>query len=507
MLAHMNENRIRSVVILGGGSAGWMAAAVLARAFGRKLAITLVESEEIGIVGVGEATIPQIQHINNFLGLAEADFLRATQGTCKLGIEFIDWRRPGARYIHAFGDIGASVGLIPFQHYWLRAKAGGDPRGLWDFSLNAAAAAQDRFAVLERIPNSPLSGTRHAYHFDAGLYARLLRTRAEAGGVQRIEGKFAGADVDAQSGRLTALRLEDGRRLEGELFLDCSGFRGLLIEGVLQAGYQDWTALLPCDRAVAVPCGHGRSLAPYTQATARAAGWQWRIPLQHRVGNGHVYCSRHMSDEEAAATLLANLEAPALAEPRFLRFTTGVRKQLWVKNCVALGLASGFLEPLESTSIHLIQSCLSRLISMFPDREFDPAAIAEFNRQSHFEFEKIRDFIILHYWANEKPDLPFWRERREAELTDTLKAKIEIFRATGRVHREAEELFTEVGWLQVLLGQGVEPRAYHPLADQLEPRQLAELLDNVRTLIDRAVSAMPTHAQWLARHAKAPAPA
>lgn len=498
----MDDARIRTVVILGGGAAGWMAAAVLARAFGRKLAITLVESEEIGIVGVGEATIPQIQHINTFLGLAEADFLRATQGTCKLGIEFIDWRAPGARYIHAFGDIGASVGLIPFQHYWLRARAGGETRPLWAFSLNAAAAAQERFAVLDRIPNSPLSGTRHAYHFDAGLYARLLRTRAEAGGVARVEGKFAGADVDGESGRITALRLEDGRSLAGDLFLDCSGFRGLLIEGVLNAGYHDWTAQLPCDRAVAAPCGHARTLAPYTQATARAAGWQWRIPLQHRVGNGHVYCSRFVSDEEAAATLLANLEAPALAEPRFLRFTTGVRKEVWAKNCVALGLASGFLEPLESTSIHLIQSCLSRLISMFPDRNFDPAAIAEFNRQTHFEFEKIRDFIILHYWANER-DEPFWRERREAALTDTLKAKIAIFRATGRVHREAEELFTEVGWLQVLLGQGVEPLAYHPLADQLEPAQLGEFLDNVRTLIERAVSAMPTHAQWIARHAQA----
>jgi tryptophan halogenase len=501
----MQTHRIRSVLILGGGTAGWMAAAVLARAFGRTLEITLLESEEIGIVGVGEATIPQIQHINQFLGLPETEFLRATQGTYKLGIQFLDWRRPGDRYLHAFGGIGMSLGLTPFQHYWLRARAEGDPRPLWDYSLNAAAAAADRFAVLERLPGAPLDGLRHAYHFDASLYAQVLRARAEAGGVRRVEGKFAAAAQDGESGLLRSVRLEDGRVLEGDLFVDCSGFRGLLIEGVLSAGYHDWSAHLPCDRAVAAPCGHGRPLHPYTQATAREAGWQWRIPLQHRVGNGHVYCSSFLSDDAAARMLLDTLETPALAEPRFLRFTTGVRKALWVKNCVALGLASGFLEPLESTSIHLIQSCLARFLSMFPDRSFDPAAIAEFNRQSLFEFEKIRDFIILHYWANEKEDQPFWRARREAPLPEALQAKIEVFRATGRVHREAEELFTEVGWLQVLLGQGVEPQAYHPLADQLEPAQLEEFLANIRTLQARALATLPTHADWIARHCAAAA--
>ncbi len=488
---------IRSVVIVGGGAAGWMAASVLAKAFGRAFQITLIESEEIGIVGVGEATIPQIRHINNFLEIDENAFLRATNGTFKLGIEFNDWGRLGDSYMHAFGDIGMALGLTPFHHHWLRARADGEGGALWDYSINCQIARRDRFAMMERVGSSRLAGTRHAFHFDAGLYAKFLRGRAEAAGVTRVEGKIVDVRLRGDDGFIEGVTLEGGRRVEAEFFIDCSGFRGLLIEGALEAGYEDWTHWLPCDRAVAAPCAHGGRLRPYTQASARLSGWQWRIPLQTRVGNGHVYCSRFISDDEAAGVLKANLEGELLAEPRFLRFVTGMRKRQWVKNCVSLGLASGFLEPLESTSIHLIQSGVSRLVSMFPDRHFDPALIEEFNRQSRFEFERIRDFIILHYHANERTDAPFWIERRETAVPEALQAKLNLFRSTGRIYREHEELFTETGWLQVLIGQRIAPQRHHPLADQLSDAQLAEFLANIRTLIDRAAAAAPLHADYI----------
>jgi tryptophan halogenase len=502
-LAGESANAIRSVVIVGGGAAGWMAAAVLAKAFGRALAITLIESEEIGIVGVGEATIPQINLLNAFLGIDEHDFMRATNGTYKLGIEFNGWARAGDSYVHAFGDIGMPLGLVPFHHYWLRAKAAGRGGSLWDYSLNYQIAIRDRFAVMERVGASKLSGTRHAFHFDASLYARYLRGRAEADGVRRIEGKIVDVALRGADGFIEAVTLEGARRIAGDFFIDCSGFRGLLIEGALKAGYEDWTHWLPCDRAVAAPCRHGRAIRPYTQASARAAGWQWRIPLQHRVGNGHVYCSRHLSDDEAAHVLTSNLEGDLLAEPRFLRFTTGRRRRQWVKNVVSLGLASGFLEPLESTSIHLIQSGVSRLVSMFPHRRFDPALIDEFNRQSAFEFERIRDFIILHYHANEREESPFWRERRAMAVPDALKAKLGLFRTTGRIYREHEELFAEVGWLQVMIGQRIAPAAYHPLADQLSESQLDQFLADIKTLIERAAATATPHTDYIARHCAA----
>lgn len=500
----ISRDPIRSVVIVGGGTAGWMAASVLAKAFGRAFSITLIESEEIGIVGVGEATIPQIRHINNFLGLDENDFLRATQGTFKLGIEFNDWSRVGDRYMHAFGDIGMSLGLTPFHHFWLRALAAGKGGSLWDYSINYQIAIRDRFAIMERVGSSRLAGARHAFHFDAGLYSRLLSGRAKAAGVERVEGKIVDVRLRAADGFIDGVTLEGGLRVNGDFFIDCSGFRGFLIEGALKAGYEDWTRWLPCDRAVAAPCVHGDKIRPYTQASARKSGWQWRIPLQHRVGNGHVYCSSFIDDDEAAAVLTANLEGELLAAPRFLRFTAGMRKRQWVKNCVSLGLASGFLEPLESTSIHLIQSGVSRLVSMFPDRCFDPTLIEEFNRQSRFEIERIRDFIILHYHANERDDSPFWIERRETPPPEALQAKIDLFRETGRIYREHEELFTETGWLQVLIGQHVEPQRYHPLAETLSEAQLAEFLGNIRTLIDRAAAAAPLHAAYIKDNCAAP---
>ena len=343
----MTADPIKTIAIAGGGTAGWMAAAAFARAFGQAVSITLIESEEIGTVGVGEATIPQIRLFNQFLGLDENDFLRATKGSFKLGIQFNDWGRLGDSYIHAFGEFGMPLGLLPFHHYWLRAHQAGGAGSLWDYSINAQAAMLNKFAPMERIGSSRLQGVRYAFHFDASLYAAYLRQYAEARGVARLEGKIDGVEQDPESGFLQGLRLSDGRTVAADFFIDCSGFRGLLIEQTLAAGYEDWTKWLPCDRAVAAPCAHGDAFRPYTQASARAAGWQWRIPLQHRVGNGHVYCSAQVTDDEAAQTLLDNLEGAPLAEPRVLKFTTGMRKSAWVKNCVALGLAGGFMEPLE----------------------------------------------------------------------------------------------------------------------------------------------------------------
>lgn len=499
----MRPEKIESICIVGGGAAGWMAAAVLARAFGPSLRITLIESDEIGIVGVGEATIPQIRLINAFLGIEENAFVRATQASFKLGIQFNDWGRIGESYMHAFGDIGTPIGLLPFHHYWLRAKAEGHSHSIWDYSLNFQAAILDRFAPMERLGQTGLTGVRHAYHFDAALYARALRQHAESGGVTRVEGKIVDVALRGGDGFIEAVMLEGERRIPGELFLDCSGFRGLLIEGALKTGYEDWTRWLPCDRAIAVPCAHGGPMRPFTQASARQAGWQWRIPLQHRVGNGHVYSSQHLSEDEATAVLLANLEGEPLADPRPLRFTTGMRKKLWVKNCVAVGLASGFMEPLESTSIHLIQSAISRLVAMFPDRNFAPSLIAEFNRQSAFEFERIRDFLILHYHANAREDSQFWQDCRHMSVPDSLKAKMELFAATGRIYREHEELFTEPGWLQVLLGQGIAPTQYHPIADTISEEQMLQFLGDFRTLIGRAVNDMPSHAGYIKAHCAA----
>ena len=499
----MQQDRIDSICILGGGAAGWMAAAVLARALEGRARITLIESDEIGIVGVGEATIPQIRLINAFLGIEENAFVRATQASFKLGIEFNDWGRLGDRYMHAFGDIGTSFGLLPFHQYWLRARAAGHSLSFWDYSLNYQAAIQDRFAPLERLGHSNLTGVRHAYHFDAALYARLLRQMAESAGVVRIEGKITNVALRGEDGFIEAVILEGERRIPAQLFLDCSGFRALLIEGALKTGFEDWSDWLPCDRALAVPCAHGGPMRPYTQASARKAGWQWRIPLQHRVGNGHVYCSQYLSEDEASAILLANLEGAPLADPRPLRFTTGMRKQQWVKNCVALGLASGFLEPLESTSIHLIQAGISRLVSMFPDAHFAPSLIAEYNRQSAFEFERIRDFLILHYHANAREDSRFWRDCRHMAVPASLQAKMELFAATGQIYREREELFTEPGWLQVFLGQGIFPAHYHAIADQIPLEHLQQALGNIRALIGQAVNSMPSHAGYIKTHCAA----
>ena len=499
----MNQ-RVTKIVIVGGGTAGWMTAAVLSKVLSRDYSIRLIESDEIGIVGVGEATIPQIKLFNSTLELDEADFMRKTQGTFKLGIEFVDWTRLGDRYIHGFGTIGQDRGLIPFHHYWIKQFQRGKAAPIGAYSINTAAAPVGKFLSSANVENSPLSSVAYAYHFDASLYARYLRGYAEARGVQRTEGKVAGTKLHGESGFVESVQMDSGENIAGELFIDCSGFRGLLIEQALHTGYDDWTHWLPCNRAVAVPSENVGAPTPYTRSTARTAGWQWRIPLQHRTGNGYVYSSNYISDDEAAATLLKNLEGRALADPRPLRFVTGKRKLLWNKNVVAIGLASGFMEPLESTSIHLIQNSIARLVSCFPDSGFSPQLIERYNRKSTFEWERIRDFLILHYHAIERDDTPFWDYCRTMSVPDELRENMELFRESGRYYRESEELFAVTSWVQVMLGQRLTPRTYHPMVDLLSDQEITEFVDGVKGLMERCVAAMPRHEEFIARFCAAP---
>ena len=494
---------VRRVVIVGGGTAGWLTAAVLSRAMGKSLDIRVVESDAIGIVGVGEATIPQIRNVNRFLDIDEDAMLRATGGTFKLGIQFNDWLRIGHSYLHAFGDVGLPLGPLPFQHYWLRG--GGAAGDLRHYSLNAAAAMAGRMARIEQVGRSPIAGIKYAFHFDASLYGRMLRTYAEQRGVQRTEGRIVEVPLRGEDGFIAAVTLESGERIEGDLFVDCSGFRGLLIEGALGVGLEDWREWLPSDRALAVPSAPAAPVRPYTQANARPAGWQWRIPLQHRTGNGHVYCSEFMSEDEATAILLANLDGNALVDPRSIRFTAGVRRRVWSRNCVAIGLAAGFLEPLESTAIHLVQSGVSRLLALFPDRAFDPVIVEEYNRKVREEYEQVRDFLVLHYRATERRDTPFWRRCAALAAPRALDQKLEMFRATGQIFREGEELFTEQSWLQVMVGQGIQPRRHHPLADELPQQKLDEFLGSVRALVRGAVERMSSHERFIAEHCAAEA--
>lgn len=495
----MTQGDQTTIVIAGGGTAGWMTAAALSHFLGAHYRIVLVESEEIGTIGVGEATIPQILLYNKALGIDEDAFLRATQGSIKLGIEFVDWLRPGHRYMHAFGAIGRDVGLIAFQHYWLRARKLGLAGPLSAYSLNEIAARAGKVHRGGPITGRTIPQMPYAYHFDAGLYAAYLRRFAEARAVRRLEGRIVDARREGESGDIAAVMLADGTSVTGDLFIDCTGFRGLLIGQFLGTDYEDWTHWLPCDRAIAVPSANEGAPTPYTRSTARRAGWQWRIPLQHRTGNGIVYSSAHMDEEEARDTLLANLDGEPLADPRALRFTTGRRRQCWTRNVVAIGLSSGFLEPLESTSIFLIQSAISRLLQMLPGKAISAADRAEYNRQSDFEIERIRDFLILHYAANEREE-PFWRACREMPLPDTLMARIDLWKANGRIVREHEELFTEVGWLQVLAGQGLEPVGHHPLADLIAQDELGEFMTLIETLYTREAAQMTDHAAFLERH-------
>jgi len=473
---------------------------------GELLEIDLIESEQIGTVGVGEATIPQIRLLISLLGVNEHDFLSATQSTIKLGIQFNDWARIGDSYMHAFGEIGRGLGMLNFYPYWLRGRVPGDDGDLWRYSFNYQAAVANRFAPVEHLGDTGLGGLAYAYHFDATLVAKYFRSYAEPLGVNRIEGKIVDTALRETDGFITSLKLEDGREVGGEFFIDCSGFRGLLIEQALKTGYESWTHWLPCDRAIAVPSASTQPWRPYTQATAREAGWQWRIPLQHRTGNGHVYCSQYVSDDEATTTLLRHLDGDRADEPRQLGFTTGRRKKFWNRNCLALGLAAGFMEPLESTSIHLIQSGIRRLIDLFPDRDFAVSDMDEYNRQTTFEYERIRDFLILHYFANERTDSVFWLECSQMSIPDTLQQKLELFRNGGRIFRVADELFTELAWLQVMIGQHVEPAGQHPMTRLLSAEQLDGFLGSIREVIARGVEELPMHQDYIARYCAANSP-
>jgi tryptophan 7-halogenase len=499
--------QLKRILIVGGGTAGWMSAALLSKLFKGLYEITLIESEAIGIIGVGEATIPAIKKYNELLGFDENEFMRRTHGSFKLGIQFVDWWKQGASYIHGFGVIGRDLEWLRCHQYWLKLHALGGASDFANYSINTAAALENKFMRADpKMADSPIGHIAHAFHFDAALYAKYLRGLAEASGVKRREGKVADVALRGEDGFVQSVTMDDGAVIEADLFIDCSGFRGLIIEQAMKTGYDAWTHWLPCDRAMAVPCARVEPLTPYTRSTARPAGWQWRIPLQHRTGNGHVYSSQYMEDDEAEQILLSSLDGEQLAEPNRLRFVTGKRKQVWNRNCVAIGLASGFLEPLESTSIHLIQSAIIRLVRLLPDASFDPATIAEFNRQSDFEYERIRDFIILHYKATERDDTPFWRYCRDMEIPDTLRRKIDLFRANGRIFREDEELFAEESWIQVFLGQGVIPRAWDPLVDIKSEAELTTFLGGVEDVIRKCVAIMPSHAAYIARTCPAAGP-
>jgi tryptophan halogenase len=501
----MPQNHIREIVIVGGGTAGWMAAASFAKHLEKlPCRIRLIESEQIGTVGVGEATIPPIIDFIRLLGVNENDVVRAVKGTFKLGIAYRDWTRAGDSFFHPFGPTGFGMGPISFPSYWLKMFLDGRASRLEDYSIQCVAAAANKFMRPIHAPNTPLNKITYALHFDASLFARYLRTFAEARGVVRSEGKVAKVNLRPEDGFIASLTMENGETVAGDLFIDCSGFRGLLIEGALKTGYQDWTNWLPCDRALAVPTANAGPPASFTQVTAREAGWQWRIPLQHRTGNGHVYCSAFLSDEKAREILLSNLEGNALVEPLPLRFTTGRRNKAWNKNCVALGLASGFLEPLESTSIHLIQRGIAMLLKFFPDRNFEPADIDRYNKIFEFEFGRVRDFLLLHYTHTERPGA-FWEHCRNIPLTDSLKEKIDLFRSHGRILREDTELFPAQSWLYVMIGQAIRPRSYEPTVDTIEDKAIQANLNDIRAVVKRCVDSMPTHQQFIDQNCAATA--
>lgn len=495
------SGRLNRIVIAGGGTAGWMAAAAIARTLGRAVELTLVESEQIGTIGVGESTIPPLVSFNRLLGISEAEFMRATQATFKLGILFGHWKEPGHCYFHSFGLTGKDHWSAGFQHFWLYGRSKGHEQPYDDYCMELTAALQGKFAHL---PNERMN---YAYQLDSGLYARFLRQMAEGDGAKRVEGKIARVELDGESGDIIALHLDNDMTIEGDLFLDCTGFRALLIDGALHAGFDDWTHWLPCDAAIALQTPNVRQPVPYTRAMAHDAGWQWRIPLQHRTGNGIVYCSRYLSKEDALDRLLGNVEGEALTAPNFLRFAAGARRRQWHRNCVAIGLAGGFMEPLESTAIHLIQRAVLRLIRMLPLTRISERDVAEFNDQQMQDMLQIRDFLVLHYKATSRRDSAFWRHCADMAVPDTLMQKIELFRETARVFRRNEELFAENSWVQVMMGQGIEPQAWHPIAEKLRDEELARLLVTLREDVARTVATLPEHAAYVARYCGAAEPA
>jgi len=497
----MADNRLKNIVIVGGGSAGWMTAAALSSMLTPdNVNITLIESDKIGTVGVGEATIPDMLNFNAMLGINEVEFLKATNGTFKLGIEFIDWGRKGESYIHPFGNIGADMQGIDFHQYWLHSKANGNPAPLQDYSMCAVAGMHNKFALPDSNPRSVLSQIRYAYHIDATLYAKYLRGYAEKNGVKRIEGKVEDVRLDKESGNIASLKMENGSVIEGDFFFDCTGFRALLTEKALDVPFTDWSHWLPCDSAQTVASERVGPLLPYTKATAKSAGWQWRIPTQTRTGNGHIYSSQYMEDDDAIEVLMDGLDSTPMGDPRKIRFKTGCRERLWTKNCIAIGLSAGFLEPLESTSLFLIQQGISRFITLFPTADISPVVRDEYNKQMLKEFYQVRDFIILHYVATQRDDSPFWNYCRNMNIPNTLKSKIDLFSEAGRVFRYDDELFSKPSWIAVCLGQNITPNTNDPIVASLPPEQVQHSLDSMQNAMIQAAKKMSTHEDFLKRY-------
>ncbi|MGN6422291.1 MAG: tryptophan halogenase family protein [Asticcacaulis sp.] len=490
----MQGQKVRKVVIAGGGTAGWCAAAGLSKLLGPLLDITLIESDDIGIVGVGEASIPTLRAFHNFLNIDEQAFMRATNATFKLGIEFANWAREGDRYFHAFGKIGRSPWITPFHSVWLEGRNRGLSGSFDDYSLELKAAYAGKFQLHKNLNLS------YAYHFDATLYGQYLRSLSEAAGAKRIEGEIVSVQQNPETGFITSLTLASGQVIEGDLFIDCTGFRGLLIEQTLKAGYEDWSHWLPTDRAVAVQTRSDAPVMPYTQATAHGAGWRWRIPLQNRVGNGLIYCSAYLSDDEALERLRTSLTEPALTEPRVIRYKTGRRKKFWDKNCIAMGLSSGFIEPLESTSIHLFQRSVLHLAQNFPFHGVEDAQVNHYNDLSDKELAYARDFVILHYKLNERGE-DFWRDRAAMAVPDSLQARIDLFRRSGAVFQGPGELFTVDSWAQVMLGQRLEPQGWHRFGGLMSQDELAGVFDGLKKTVDHTVANMAPHDAFVRQYA------
>ncbi|PZR34143.1 tryptophan halogenase family protein [Caulobacter segnis] len=505
-MTHTHPNAIRKIVIVGGGSAGWITAAMLSHYFqAGGCAVELVESEEIGTIGVGESTIPPFLRLLASLGIDERDFIQSTQASFKLGIRFEDWKSLGDRYMHPFGVIGGPFGPHEFYQCWLRAKAAGHPSGLHDFAPGAVMAEQGKFMLPFKAERTLIGGANYALHVDARLVARYLRDYAEARGVKRSEGIVSDV-VTHTDGSVAKVRIKDGREIEGDLFIDCTGFRSLLIGKTLETPFEDWSDMLLCDRAVVVQTENVGAPHPYTLSKAEAGGWRWRIPLQHRAGNGYVFSSRHISDDEARATLLGGLEGRALMEPMFIPFKTGVRQRLWEKNVVAVGLSGGFIEPLESTALHLIYRGVDFLLRFFPDRDFDPALRAEYNRRMVADYEEIRDFIVLHYCKTQRDDTPFWRAVREAPIPDSLKERMALFERSGVLREGVDDMFRNPSWQSVMEGMGVRPQRYQQLVDTIPYEVISQTLDQSAPMLAAQVAGLPSHGEFLAKHCPAPPP-
>lgn len=494
------NDAIENLIILGGGTAGWMAAAAIGKVFKQSpMNIMVIESSEIGTVGVGEATIPEIINFNNALGIDEKEFIKFTQGTFKLGIEFVDWSDPGKSYFHPFGRYGNTIGSVPFFHYWQRLQNLGKAKPLPEFCLPILASWKNKFTKPLNIQNSPLSEIDYAYHFDAGLYAQFLRKFAESCGVKRVDAKVCSVNKNSHSGYIESLVLESGDVMAADFFVDCTGFRGVLIEEALHSGYDDWSYLLPCNSAVTAPSETLDPLPPYTRATARSAGWQWRIPLRHRTGNGYVYCNKYLSDDEAAQTLLSNIQGEVMGEPKHLRFKTGVRRKHWNKNCVAFGLSAGFLEPLESTSIHLIYEAIANFLGMFPVKNIQQELVDKYNTLQIRNFTNVRDLLIFHYWAN-KREGQFWEDCRRIDLPERLQNKVDIYQGSGRILREDNELFSDISWISVFLGQGVTTSHFNPIANAMPLEKLQAQMQGIGEVIGNSANHMPDHAEYLKKY-------